>query len=139
MRNKTIFAELAGRKIDAWDLSSDGQKLTLWIEKPGREKTRDDWFKTQADVCDKVELKTYGDCCSQTWIEAIDDPDALCGVVLEVEDVEMPESVQRVTPLCQDPDCVQFYGLRVTTSAGRCVIEYRNNSNGYYGGSLELS
>ena len=35
--------------------------------------------------------------------------------------------------------CVAYYGLKITTDNGRAVIDYRNSSNGYYGGSLELA
>ncbi len=35
-------------------------------------------------------------------------------------------------------DSVIYYGVKFTTTAGRCTIDYRNDSNGYYGGSLTL-
>ena len=38
--------------------------------------------------------------------------------------------------LCEDPDEVEFYGLSIKTDKGEIVIDYRNSSNGYYGGSL---
>ena len=33
-------------------------------------------------------------------------------------------------------DVIQFYGFKVSTDKGVLVIDYRNESNGYYGGSL---
>jgi hypothetical protein len=35
-----------------------------------------------------------------------------------------------------DRDVVAYYGLKVTTDKGEMVVDYRNDSNGYYGGSL---
>ena len=34
-------------------------------------------------------------------------------------------------------DEVQYYGLKITTERGRAMIDYRNDSNGYYGGWIE--
>ena len=33
-------------------------------------------------------------------------------------------------------DVLQFYGFKITTTRGVCVIDFRNESNGYYGGEL---
>lgn len=43
-------------------------------------------------------------------------------------------------PTAYEPqvECVAYYGLKITTEKGRAVIDYRNDSNGYYGGSLML-
>jgi hypothetical protein len=37
-----------------------------------------------------------------------------------------------------DVDVVAYYGLKITTETGIAVLDYRNDSNGYYGGSLEV-
>ena len=89
-------------------------------------------------VTDQGPLTYYaeGDCCSSTWIESIDDPQALLGVVQKVENLPMPDLGSVATPYCPYPDSVDYYGLKITTDAGRAVIDYRNNSNGYYGGWL---
>lgn len=76
-----------------------------------------------------------GDCCSYTWIEGVDDPAALLGTVVQTENLEMPEGP--VSEFHPNTDSVSFYGVKVTTANGRCVIDFRNDSNGYYGGSLE--
>ena len=44
-----------------------------------------------------------------------------------------------VSEYCEYPDCLRFYGLKVTTEKGRATIDYRNNSNGFYGGSLVVA
>ena len=79
-----------------------------------------------------VVAKTDGDCCSNSWIEHIENPEFLIGSpVLSVADVPMPEPAQ--------PDeygLVRSYGCQITTAKGQVLLEYRNESNGYYGGNL---
>ena len=86
-----------------------------------------------------VDYTCYGDCCSESWINHIADLDVLIGQkVEEVEEIDLfsllgaePESTK------QEVDKVMFH--RVRTDKGVCVIEFRNSSNGYYGGSFERS
>jgi hypothetical protein len=33
-------------------------------------------------------------------------------------------------------EIIAFYGLKITTDKGDIIIDYRNSSNGYYGGNL---
>ena len=33
-------------------------------------------------------------------------------------------------------DVVAYYGCKISTNRGEILIDYRNDSNGYYGGSL---
>lgn len=70
-----------------------------------------------------------GDCCSHTWIENVQLPENMIGTVRAVEDIDMPISMERDGEL-------KFYGCKITTEHGSCVIDYRNESNGYYGGDL---
>lgn len=80
-----------------------------------------------------VIVKADGDCCSMTWIESLDTPGLLIGgVVTEVTDIEMPFEAS----YDGYGELTQFYGCMITTSKGQCVIDYRNASNGYYGGNL---
>lgn len=82
-----------------------------------------------------------GDCCSVTWIESLDAPDALIGTVISVENISMPD-LGTEAEQTQDKDrryddkCISYYGCKITTDNGSCIIDYRNESNGYYGGSL---
>jgi len=46
--------------------------------------------------------------------------------ILEVVDLNLPQS----------SDELALYGLKLTTDKGDLVLDYRNESNGYYGGSL---
>lgn len=90
-------------------------------------------------TCDGGEViraDCYGDCCSHSWVEDILYPDVLIGVpVLEVENIDMPDGMP--TKHGHFEEEMQYYGCKIRTSKGVCTIEYRNSSNGYYGGSLE--
>ena len=79
-----------------------------------------------------VKASCDADCCSFTWIEHIELPAlGFPAKVMAVEDLEMPD-------LGDMPECevVAYYGLKITTSKGEVIIDYRNDSNGDYGGSL---
>ena len=79
---------------------------------------------------------TEGDCCSYTWIENIENPEAVIGSpVLVAEDISMPEATEPSTKI-EYHDSIAFYGFKISTLKGTCTIDYRNNSNGYYGGNL---
>lgn len=73
-------------------------------------------------------------------MEDLDDPQALLGTVREVVDLEMPH-LGNVSGKHYRPeygvDEVAYYGLKITTEHGRCTIDFRNTSNGCYGGWLE--
>lgn len=79
-----------------------------------------------------IKALCYGDCCSETWIEHIEMP-ALClpAKILGVRDLEMPD-------LGNMPgrNFISYYGLKISTDKGDIVIDYRNDSNGYYCGNL---
>lgn len=76
-----------------------------------------------------------GDCCSTTWIEGIDNPEALIdSEVIDAADVEMPDLGDM-----EGKDVVKYYGFKISTAKGTCVFDYRNESNGYYGGWIEWS
>jgi hypothetical protein len=75
------------------------------------------------------------DCCSYTWVEHIELPAlGFPAVVVSVADLEMPEG--KPSLFHTDSDCLDFYGCKIVTDKGEIVIDYRNDSNGDYGGSL---
>ncbi len=77
-------------------------------------------------------VKVDADCCSDSWIESIEKP-ALgfpCNV-LNVENLELSDGEEN-----EDFEVTSFYGCKITTDKGDLVIDYRNSSNGYYGGNL---
>lgn len=78
-------------------------------------------------------VKVDADCCSHTWIEHIELPAlGFPALVVSVEDLDLPGSNDNHP----EHDCLQVYGCKITTDKGEIVIDYRNASNGYYGGSL---
>lgn len=94
-------------------------------------------FRTSAgEFC----FATDADCCSNTWVEHFSGIGNLLGrQIVSIDDLDMPEQ-----PEWEDAerrrgnhlDVVSYYGLKFTTSAGEAVLDYRNDSNGYYGGSM---
>ena len=59
----------------------------------------------------------------------------MLGTVRAVEEVTMTNLGN--IPTAHHPTIdvwVQYYGVKITTEHGRALIDYRNDSNGYYGG-----
>lgn len=83
-------------------------------------------------------LDPEGDCCSHSWIEHLSGATAFRpGRVVRVEDVEMPEPTAEEE---LDHEYLQVYGTRIVLDNGiEVLIDYRNSSNGYYGGWLNWS
>lgn len=80
-----------------------------------------------------IPVSVDGDCCSDTWIESIELP-ALgfpC-LVSNAEDLLMPNIEKELV----SGNVIKFYGFKISTDKGDIVIDYRNESNGYYGGNL---
>lgn len=106
---------LIGKKILAAAVAVGGESITFDIEGG-----------------DPIVATTEGDCCSFTWIEHAEGLDRIVGgVVTKAEDIEMPDLGHQ-----EGHDEMAYYGFQITTDKGTAVIDYRNDSNGYYGGSL---
>lgn len=77
-------------------------------------------------------VRCDADCCSHTWVETIENAGAAIGSsVLEAKSIEMPDLGSPY-----QYDYIAYYGFRIRTAKGDCIIDFRNSSNGYYGGSL---
>lgn len=73
-----------------------------------------------------------GDCCSTSWIEHLTIPDNVQGSkVISVEELTIGEQQE-----INNYEYLQVYETRIRTNRGDIVLEYRNSSNGYYGGYL---
>lgn len=84
------------------------------------------------DSGDNLIVQVDADCCSHTWIESVELPAlGLPFTVIACDDLDMGKEPEEI-----DYDYVQFYGAKITTDKGDLVIDYRNSSNGYYGGSV---
>lgn len=82
---------------------------------------------------ESVVARADGDCCSSTWIEHVELPAlGLPATVSKVEEIPLPGSVDNH----EEYECLAVYGLKIATDKGDIVIDYRNSSNGYYGGNL---
>ena len=98
------------------------------------------FLRFNLDNDDPVLWFSEADCCSDTWIEHVSIPhrwdwDKSPLRVSKVEYIEMGD----VMPTRQDRD--QLYGVTVhLEDVDRCSeklhIEFRNSSNGYYGGYM---
>jgi hypothetical protein len=113
---KHVMSDLIGKKII--DISHDESHLKITTE--------NNIYVYEAE----------GDCCSQSWIEHIDDKEDIIGqVVAEIID---SEGVAKEGEDLSEFDCLQVYKTTLKTDKTTFDIEYRNNSNGYYGGYLVL-
>lgn len=96
---------------------------------------------------------TTGDCCSSTWIENVQNVEYLRGATFtkyEVIDVEPGEDYiddgdgepGEDYDYYDDENFIKYYGVKLHLSKNgvvlpELIIEFRNRSNGYYGGNLE--
>ena len=113
--SEQVEHQLVGKKIVGIDLADD--QMAVRFRLSGGE---------------EIVAKCDADCCSQTYIEDINLPvQGLPAIVLSVDNVDfLDKEVQT------DGDVTQFYACKIATTSGEILIEYRNGSNGYYGGSL---
>lgn len=79
-----------------------------------------------------VRARCDADCCSQTWIEHIEMPTEASFTVTAVYNIPLNEHLDT------DDETLRHYGMKIATDKGDLVIDYRNESNGYYGGSLSF-
>ena len=105
---------LIGKKVVAVHLAEDKKAIKFDVE--GGE---------------PIVARADGDCCSQSWIEYVETPENLLGTVVAVEDVDMPD---KGSP--DEYEVIAYYGCKIATEKGSCLLDYRNESNGYYGGNL---
>lgn len=106
---------LIGKTITAFEMSND-RKAMRFVVAGG----------------DPVVALCDADCCSETWVEHISLPArGFPATVLDAGDIEMPDLGEM-----QNRDVVAYYGFKVSTDKGEMVVDYRNDSNGYYGGNL---
>lgn len=78
-----------------------------------------------------------GDCCSHSWIEHMEGQENLYGTpVVQVIDHEKTEYVDDRDAFYSNH--IKVYKYTIKTAKGDCDIEMRNESNGFYGGWLQL-
>ena len=83
-------------------------------------------------------MSAEGDCCSKSWFHHVEGVDALrAGKIAAVEQANGSPRAGEEDGIEQES--VETYFLRITTDRGRATVELRNESNGYYGGSIDWS
>jgi hypothetical protein len=77
-----------------------------------------------------------GDCCSHSWVEHVSGVADAIGATVDSVDVN-PEIATHDDANHEAYDVLALYGISLITTRGhRIDIDYRNESNGYYGGWL---
>lgn len=73
------------------------------------------------------------DCCSYSWFESINNPENLIDArVIGIE--EKDEDYEEENFKEDSDEVIKIYGYTLKTYKGYTDIEFRNSSNGYYGG-----
>ena len=86
---------------------------------------------------ENISFHPYAECCSNSWIEHFDEVKEPSEII-EMKEIEIPPSFEEKptkTDNCEEE--MSYYFYEITTDKGSYMIEMRNSSNGYYGGSLE--
>ena len=107
-------APLANRQLASVTVENDGE-LLVFTMKDG----------------ERVVYRAEGDCCSRSWIEHITVPPDIEGSVIDAW------SEQTMGEKDDGWETIKVYQTSFRTDRGEIVVEYRNSSNGYYGGWLE--
>ena len=129
-RDEDIRKKLVGVKVTYFALHDDHEGADLEGERDGQPV--------------KFRFTVDADCCSHTWIESVIEESALVGyTITAIDDLELPNNEpangnEKTTTENYEEE-MSFYGLAITTERGKCVLDYRNSSNGYYGGSMDVS
>ena len=119
---RTNMKELIGRKVLSYKFEDGGEKVVFETDKG------------------KIVYEAFGDCCSSSFFSDITGIDNLLGSeVLEVvERQEWSDEEIKKAEAQGSYDVLSLYGYLIKTARGTCDIEFRNDSNGYYGGSCDL-
>ncbi len=117
--------KLIGRIVKSVEMSEDKQFITF--------ETDDGQYKFEA----------FADCCSDSWIEELDNPEALIGQKVngvesfDIDSIDTDEADKKYKGNVGGQDVLSVYRYDIKTDKGICTIDFRNSSNGYYGGSLD--
>jgi hypothetical protein len=105
---------LAGKRLAGVGVSEDKDRLIFHLS-DGRTLT----------------YTAEGDCCSSSWIEHLTVPSYIAGAeVTAWAEQDMGETEA-------EDDTIRVYQTSFATAKGEIIVEYRNSSNGYYGGWLQ--
>lgn len=123
--------KIFGEPIDKLTLSDDKEKFTIHFLDGNSQSFR-----------------VTGDCCSHSWIEHLEIPKRIKGSVITkiledniLEPWDKHECKKKENYEYENVcghDVLRVYHTIFRTDKGDIVLEYRNDSNGYYGGDLEV-
>lgn len=122
--------DLRGWTLENLSISADRKRLTLTVRQPYSERAELAIF----DVC--------ADCCSESWIEYAESPELRAAIITGFERLDKGDRFYLGDQEVESDDfdsCRRSYQLLIHTTAGTVSVEFRNDSNGYYGGSLEFT
>lgn len=86
-----------------------------------------------------IHYRVEGDCCSSSWIEHLEVYGDMNGAVVLSVDESFggdPLDANGCDEHGDSHECLKVYETRVRTNKGDIALEYRNSSNGYYGGYI---
>lgn len=116
---KERMKRLLNEKIDYVLIDSNSELLIF--------KTNNNTFLYQVEA----------ECCSETWIESISNVNNLIGeMVLSVERKQFNNLYIEIAKSEDERECLEIFGYTIKTMKGYTDIEFRNESNGYYGGDV---
>lgn len=78
-------------------------------------------------------FNAFGDCCSSSYIESLDNPEVFKDAIFN-----SAESIEGEQKELTDYNVHKWTFYKFKTSKGSCTLSFRNESNGYYDGYLEL-
>lgn len=85
-----------------------------------------------------VGFVAVGDCCSRTYISEFVNVANLLGQKIDkIEELKLLEGDCLPRPASVSHEEEEIYGVKFHTEKGTAVLVYRNESNGYYGGSMD--
>lgn len=85
-----------------------------------------------------IKFYAEGDCCSQSFIEDLDNPEIFQDAVfLSVESVEGDRKDIDPDKDGYSHEVHKWTFYKFKTNKGMCTLSFRNESNGYYNGHLE--
>lgn len=113
---------LQGRRIEEVYVRTDAEEIAFALE----------------GVSKFVTIMVYGDCCSMSFWHEVLGFSALAGTVNDVEYTDLGVAPDSNVPGQWDGEYVQAYSLKITTMRGVAEFIFRNDSNGYYGGSPSM-
>jgi hypothetical protein len=118
------FSELLGLTVSSIEISEDKESINFHTENG----------MLMYDVC--------RECCSYSWVESFEDTDNLIGEkILKIENkdigTEMEEYYNGDGDLAEDV-CRKIYNVDFITKKGTATLDFRNESNGYYGAYIDF-